>query len=159
MEKNEFLQELVRRVENYFKENDWHCEFDERYNEFEAGITLKNKLKSTRMRLRCCEDGLSFDFSILIGTDDENKGEVMEYITRANYGLKNGGFQMNVDQNYITYHTFLLCTDIPSNDAIDRNIWTGVNMLNRYGNELLAVIFGMKNAKDAIEAAEGTARG
>lgn len=159
MQNVEFVQELVKKVENYFAENDWHYEYDEQYSEFEAGITLKCKLKSTRMRVRCLEGGISFNFSLSIGTDDENEQQVMEYITRANFGLNNGGFQLNLDQNYIIYHTYLLCTDIPTSEAIDRNVFTGVQMLERYGNELLAVMFGMKNAKDAIETAEGTARG
>ena len=41
-------------------------------------------------------------------------------------------------------------------DLIDRQLDTGLAMLKRYGDELLAVIFGMKNAAEAIKAAENS---
>lgn len=159
MQNVDLTQELVKKVESYFVDNNWNYEYNDRYCVFEAGVSLKCKLKNTRMILSCSEGGISITFTVNIGTDDENELQVMEFITRANYGLNNGGFQMDLDGNRIQYHLYLLCTDVPENSAIDRSIFTGMAMLERYGNELLAVMFGMKNAKDAIVAAEKSARG
>lgn len=146
---------LAEKVENYFNENGWNnYEFDERYSLFRAGVTLRCKLKSTRMIIICKDAGISVQFPIIIGTDDENEIQIMEFVTRANYGLTNGGFQMDLDKNHIEYTMFLPCEDVPTVAAIDRTIMTGLYMLERYGDELLAVMFGMKNAKDAVEAAE-----
>lgn len=145
---------LVEKVENYFNENDWNYEYDERYSVFKAGVTLRCKLKSTRMVIICKDNGITAQMPLSIGTDDENEIQVMEFVTRANYGLTYGGFQMNLDDNRIDYTLFLPCEDVPTGAAIERLIGTGIYMLNRYGNELLAVIFGMKSAKDAIDAVE-----
>jgi hypothetical protein len=151
--------QLVEKVENYFNENGWNSyEYDERYYAFRAGVSLKCKLKSTRMTVFCRDAGIVFQFPISIGTDDENEIQTMEFITRANYGLTNGGFQMDLDNNHIEYTVFVPCEDEPSMNAISAAIRTGLWMLERYGDELLAVMFGMKNAKDAIEAAERKGR-
>lgn len=159
MEETNLKQLLVERVESYFQENDWNnYEFDEGNSVFRAGITLKCKLKSTRMIIIVKERGIVVQLPISIGTDDENEIQVMEFVTRANYGLTNGSFQMNLDRNHIEYTLYLPCEDVPTGEAIHRTIMTGVFMLDRYGDELLAVMFGMKNAKDAIEAAESRGR-
>jgi hypothetical protein len=146
---------IVEKVENYFNENGWNnYEYDERYCIFKAGVGLHCKLKRTDMRVHCLDVGITFHFPISIGTDDENEIQTMEFITRANYGLRYGGFQMNLDNNSIEYMVFVPCEDEPTMAAINTALRTGLSMLERYGDELLAVMFGMKNAKDAVEAVE-----
>jgi hypothetical protein len=154
MEEGTLKTLLVEKVENYFTENNWNYEYDEKYSVFSAGITLHCKLKSTKMLVFCKDNGISVKFPVSIGTDDENEIQVMEFVTRANYGLVYGGFQMDLDNNHIEYTMFLPCEDVPTVSAVDRMITLGVYMLSKYGDELLAVMFGMKNAKDAVEAAE-----
>ncbi len=145
---------LVEKVENFFNEDSWNYEYDEKYSVFTAGITLKSKLKNTKMMVVCKNNGITFRFPLSIGTDEESELQVMEYITRANCGLNYGCFWMNLDENRVEFVTFLPCEDVPTFNAIKQAIMLGLYMLDRYGDELLAVIFGMKNAKDAVEAAE-----
>lgn len=160
MAENNLKEMLVAKMENFFVENDWKSyEYNEGYSTFEAGVTLKCKLKSTRMYVSCRDNGLSFRFAVNIGTDDSCETQAMEFVTRANNGLTFGGFQMDLERKTIEYVTFIPCDDVPSNGMIDYAIFIGISMWNRYGDELLAVIFGMKNAKDAIEEAERKMRG
>ena len=159
MAEGSLKEALVAKVESFFAEEDWGYSFDERINGFKAGISLRSKLRQTDMYIICKDDALRFSFTISVGTDEENEIPVMEFITRANYGLNYGGFQMNLDRNYIEYTLYLPCEDVPSNTMIGRTIFTGINMLNHYGNELLAVMFGMKSAQDAIEEVENKGRG
>lgn len=158
MEKTNLKQGLIEKVESYFNENDYRYEYDETYSFFRAGIGLNCKLKSTRMLIRCLDTGISYRFPVSINTDDENEIQVMEFVTRANCGLINGSFRMDLDDNTIEYYIFLPCEDVPSFDAIERSIMLGVYMLSQYGDELLTVMFGMKNAKDAVEAVESKAK-
>ncbi len=159
MAENSLRTLLIEKVENYFNDNDWNnYEYDDQYSIFRAGINLRCKLKSTRMMIVCLDGGLLFHFPISIGTDDENEIQVMEFVTRANCGINFGGFQMNVDNNSIDYTMYIPCEEIPNYNLIDRAISTGIHMLNVYGDEMLAVMFGMKSAKDAIEAAEAKTR-
>lgn len=146
---------LIEKVENFFNEKGWNSyEYDEARSLFRVAIGLRCKLKSTRMLIRCRDTGITFQFPLSIGTDDENEIQVMEFVTRVNYGLANGSFQMDLENNYIEFAMYLPCEDVPTVGAIDRAISTGLYILERYGDELLAVMFGMKNAKDAVEAAE-----
>lgn len=160
MEETSLKELLVQKVENYFNDNEWnHYEYDEQYSVFRAGITLKCKLKRTNMNIICREGGLLFQFPVSIGTDDENESQVMEFIIRANNGTLLGGFQQDLDRNEINYSIYIPCEEVTNYKMIDRAISHGLYMLNEYGDELLAVMFGMKSAKEAIEAAEARSNG
>lgn len=130
--------------------------YDERLCCFEKEIILKCKLKSTCMRIIIDDDvGVAFKFPVGITTDDGNVMRTMEFITRANFGQDFGGFRMDTDNNYVEYAVYIRNMD-PTTvystflDAME----LGARMVERYGDELLEVMFGRKNAKDAVEAAE-----
>ncbi len=162
MANGQMKEQLITKMENFFSDDSWKSyEYDERYSVFQAGINLPDtcKLKNTNMYAECRENGLFFRFTINIGTDDNCEREVMEYITRVNNTLVYGAFQMDVDRNNVEYAMFLPCEDVPSNDLIDATIITALSTMNRYGNELLAVIFGMMTAKEAFETVQERLRG
>lgn len=149
---------LIQKVENYFNDEEWnHYEFDEQYSVFKANITLKCKLKNTEMFVQCLPTGLLFQFSVCIGTDEENELQVMEFVTRANNGAVLGCFQMDMDNHNLFYAIYIPCEENTSYSMIDHAITQGVYMMNTYGDELLAVMFGMKSARDAIETVESRA--
>lgn len=154
MEKGMLQQELVKKVESCFINNDWSYSYDERYCMFETGFNLQCKLKNAKLTIRCYDNGISVTTYLSIGSDEENQLQTMEFITRANYGLRVGNFQMDLDSNDIVYKAYHICTDVPEESVITQMIGTCNAMLDRYGNELLAVMFGLKNAKDAIAAVE-----
>lgn len=159
MEETGLKELLIQKVENYFNDNDWsHYEFDEQYSMFRAKINLRCKLKKTEMFVYCRTGGMLFRFTIGIGTDEENKLQVMEFVTRVNSGAVLGSFQMDIDENNILYSIYIPCEENTSYSMIERAITHGLFMLDEYGDELLAVMFGMKSAKDAIETVESRAR-
>lgn len=160
MEETGLKELLIQKVENYFNDNNWnHYEFDEQYSMFSAKINLRCKLKKTEMFVHCRTGGILFSFTISIGTDEENKLQVMEFVTRVNNGAVLGCFQMDVDANNIFYANYIPCEENISYSMIERAINSGLFMLEEYGDELLAVMFGMKSAKDAIETVESKAKG
>lgn len=147
-------QGLIEKVESNLNKLNCTYDFDETYSVFSTELPLMCKLKNTHMLIICRDDGVSFRFSVSMNTDDENVIQVMEYVTRVNDTLLDGGFRMDLDRNTIEYSIFLPCEDVPTHNAIERNMSIGLKVLHKYGDELLAVMFGMKNAKDAVEAAE-----
>ena len=82
----------------------------------------------------------------------------MEFVTRVNSGAVLGSFQMDIDENNILYSIYIPCEENTSYSMIERAVTHGLFMLNEFGDELLAVMFGMKSAKDAIETVESRAR-
>jgi len=87
--------------------------------------------------------------------DEDERAAVMEYITRANYGLRIGNFEMDLRDGEIRYKTYLqMQSDVPPMKTVDRYISLSYLMLEKYGNGLLSVMYGVSSPEEAVKAAE-----
>jgi hypothetical protein len=80
---------------------------------------------------------------------------VAEYITRANYGLRIGNFEMDYDDGEVRYKSSL---DFEGEELtpnlIKRAIYPAVHTLDFYLPGLLNVMYGNKTPQEAIAEAE-----
>ena len=81
--------------------------------------------------------------------------QVAEYLTRANFGLRNGNFELDYSDGEIRYKTFVDCEDLLPSAAVLRDAVTiPVDMFDRYGNGLMSVVLGVRTPEEAIQDAE-----
>lgn len=87
---------------------------------------------------------------------DEVRMAVAEYITRANYGLRIGNFELDYSDGEVRYKSSL---DFESQsltpDLIRNAIYPAVHTMDRYLPGLLRVSFGGATPHEAIEEVEG----
>jgi hypothetical protein len=80
---------------------------------------------------------------------------VAEYLTRANYGLRIGNFEMDFDDGEVRYKSSVDFEGVELTTGLIRNVmYPAVQTMDRYLPGVLAVIFGGKSAKEAIIAIE-----
>ena len=80
---------------------------------------------------------------------------VAETIARANYGLKMGKLEMDVDDGELRFQVSQLLTEDALDDmVIDRLMGLTMAMLDRYLPAVLSVIYGNELPKDAIRCVE-----
>lgn len=87
---------------------------------------------------------------------EDKRAAVSEYLTRANYGLHVGNFEMDMEDGEVRYKTTGV-TDadtMPSLDVIRRLTYIGFSMFDRYIPSLLSIIYGGKTPAEAIAEAE-----
>lgn len=78
-----------------------------------------------------------------------------EYITRANFGLKMGNFELDYRDGEIRYQSCLPCREgIPSLKDIEYAVDVTFLMMNRYGDGLAKNIMGFGDPARDVEAAE-----
>lgn len=87
---------------------------------------------------------------------EEMRSAVAEYITRANYGLRIGNFEMDYSDGEVRYKSGI---DF-ENETLTRNlakftIYPAVQTMDHYMPGLLKVAFGGKAPVEAIEEIEG----
>ena len=83
------------------------------------------------------------------------RSAVAETIARANYGLKVGKFEMDVDSGELRFQVAQILTeDCLEETVIDRLLGTTMSMLDMYLPAVLSVIYGNELPKDAIRCAE-----
>ena len=90
---------------------------------------------------------------------EEARSDVAEYLTRANYGLRIGNFELDYRDGEVRYKTSLDFEGETLSDNYIRNtIYPAVQTMDRYLKGLLSVTFGGRTPLEAIEEVEGEAR-
>ena len=80
---------------------------------------------------------------------------IAETIARANYGLKIGKFEMDVDDGELRFQASQILTDdVLDDEVIGRLMGLTMAMLDTYLPAVLSVIYGNELPKDAIRCAE-----
>ncbi len=78
-----------------------------------------------------------------------------ETIARANYGLRLGKFELDLDDGEVRFQVSqILVDDAVGQAVIDRMIGITVNMLETYLPALLSVIYANESPKEAIARVE-----
>ena len=151
----DYSKALAAVVRDYLDKNDWHYTFDEEKGLYRCGVNLKGKLSECRLFIDIKSKVILNYATIDTRADEESRARVAEFITRANYGLTYGNFEMDFSDGEIRYKMTVDCENqIPGYDVIDRMIVMPALMFQRYGDGLLAVLFGFIEPKEAVERAE-----
>ena len=80
---------------------------------------------------------------------------IAEAVARANYGLRVGKFEFNVDEGDLRFQASqALLRESVGESVIDRMITTTMAMLDMYLPAFLSVIYGNEVPKDAIRCVE-----
>ncbi|MCI8497047.1 MAG: YbjN domain-containing protein [Clostridiales bacterium] len=146
---------IANAVRDYLNSQEWNFDYKAEKNYFRMGMNLKSKLKSCEVVIRIREDSFTVYAISPISADDNTKSAVAEYITRANYGLKVGNFEMDYSDGEVRYKCHHECGDnAPAQDVVESNVDLSFLMMQRYGDGLLAVIFGVATPEVACQQAE-----
>jgi hypothetical protein len=104
------------------------------------------------------EDLSQFLFYVVAPTkvSEELRLAVAELITRANYGLRIGNFEMDFSDGEVRYKSSLDFEGTAlSSDLIRNAIYPAVQTMDRYLPAIMAVIYGEKSPEEAITEIEG----
>lgn len=86
----------------------------------------------------------------------EKFADMAEYLTRANYGLVLGNFEMDYADGEIRYRTSIDVEGASLNEAMVRSlVYANVLMMDNYLPGIMAVLFGEASPEQAIERVEG----
>ena len=158
------VNSAIAAVKGLLDSNGWRYDFNAEKNYFNVKFNLsKTKLGSVsimiRVRPRSAEPSECFAIysygNVSLKADADCMAQVCEYLTRANYGLVMGNFEMDHTDGEIRYKVSMNARDtLPGEDALDDLVALPVSMFNKYGNGLLAVAMGMQSPEEAIKKAE-----
>ncbi|MDE5764124.1 MAG: YbjN domain-containing protein [Ruminococcus sp.] len=151
MAKN-YSTEIAEAITDFLRSEDWNFEeLNEENGIIELGVKLNSKLKKADIYINVLENGFIVNAVPQLSADKDCIKDMTEFITRANYGLHHGNFELDYRDGEIRYKTSLFIGDeIPTYDQIEAMIYISVKTLDRYGNGLAMVAFGMGTPEDAI---------
>ncbi|MGI5883732.1 MAG: YbjN domain-containing protein [Candidatus Spyradocola sp.] len=146
---------LAVAVEHYLQSQEWHYKFDEEKNFFSLTMGLK-KIDSAKVFIRIGEDYITTYAMLPTHVREEKRNVVCRYIARANYGLRNGNLEIDLDDGEVRYKTYLYAKNrIPNQEEIERYVDICFLTLDRYAEGLMKILYADLDDKAAIQLVEG----
>ncbi len=147
---------LFDTVAQFFREDDWH------FQQLEGRTILRMGFKgdsgSWACYARVIEDQQRFVFYSVLETNvpPDKRQAIAEYLTRANYGLRIGNFEMDFSDGEVRYKTGI---DVEGGE-LTQKMWSNlvyVNclMMDRYLPGIMSVIYAGTSPEAAIAKIEG----
>ena len=152
-----YMVEVVKKfLDGGFDGDKWNYEVHEEIA-FIGGIGgLQGKITDLRFYIIVGDETVTCYHTAPIKAPLEQRAAISEFITRANYGLTNGNFEMDFSDGELRYKTTISQHDLLRNDAAAFRsmrvlMMLGPSMWQRYGDNLAALLFGYTDNKSVEE--------
>lgn len=146
------LNEIKKAIETYLRDDDWHYTLDKESNVIRCGVNLNNRLQECKIIIDIRDDKYLVYGLINLNCDEAHKNEMAKLIAMINYGLIFGNFELDYSDGEVRYKTATNCKNsIPSNEIIEDSIMIPAFMFNRFGDAIIEVMFGIKDAQEAFD--------
>lgn len=153
-----YNQEIVDAVKSFLDGDAWHYRFDSDAGVFHFGVNLHGKMKNVQYLVGINErDYVVYAISPLSADQDDadQMRKMSEFVCRANYGLRDGNFELDFRDGELRYKCFMNCNGvIPNKNMIGSSIHCPAAMFDRYGKGIVQILFNDMSAEDAIELCE-----
>ena len=94
---------------------------------------------------------------ITLAADKNSRLAVAEYLTRVNFNMRNGNFELDMETGEIRFKTYVhVGGGRPDRGATRLAVMLPFLMLDRFGDGLLEVLFGFKSPREAFESVQRT---
>lgn len=147
---------IFETIVNFFHQENWQFQENLEIQSLNLGFQGKNG------KYECCaiareEQQQIVFYSILpIQTPENKRSTVAEFITRANYGIIIGNFELDFTDGEIRYKTSI---DVDGNglnfDLIQNLVYANIMMMDEYLPGIIAVINNNVSPEEAIKEIEG----
>jgi hypothetical protein len=140
----------------FLTEDEWHPQqLEERYI-YRMGFSGKNGNTTCYAQIRVDLDQFLFYVLAPVKAPKETRPAVAEFITRANYGMRIGNFEMDYSDGEVRYKSSLDFEGATlSPEWIKHAIYPAVQTMDRYLAGLMSVIYGQTPPEQAIDEIEG----
>jgi hypothetical protein len=142
-------------VTQFFKDDDWHFQKADGKSLVRLQYRGKSGEWSCYAEVRL-EDSQFLFYSICpTYIPDDHRLPVAEYLTRANFGLVSGNFELDFSDGQVRYKTALDFDETELNPVLVRNlVYANLQTMDTYLSGIMRVIFGGVTPLEAIKEIE-----
>ena len=150
---------ITSALRAFFDKEDWSYTQVEDRPILKLGFTGKNGNWTCYAQVRELDDQFVFYSICPLIVPERKRLAVAEFLTRANYGLVIGNFEMDLDDGEIRYKSSRDAeTGELTPDMIKNAVYASVLMMDKYLPGILAVLGGNVAPKQAIDEIEAEDR-
>ena len=146
---------LFEQVETYFRRDGWPVERDAGEAILQTGYRGAGHAWTCYAHVLEEEQQFVFYSVAPVAIGEKKRRLASEYLTRANFGLVLGGFEMDLDSGLVRCKTSIdVEADRLSYELFRPLVYANVFLMERYLPGLLAVVDQNAKPQDAIDQAE-----
>jgi hypothetical protein len=138
----------------FFDEDDWRYEVMPDRNCLRLGFAGKNANFMCYAQAHESIETLVFYSVYPLRVPENKRLAAAEYLTRANYGLFVGNFELDFRDGEVRFKTSIDAEDADVAPLIKQIVYTNVVMADKYFHGLMQVIYSDVEPKLAVEQAE-----
>lgn len=142
----------------FLKEKNMPYFFDQEQGIFQLDSYIPGKIKKLDIEIRVHPNDYTICAISPLRVDREDKKamqEMAEFLSRVNFSMKRGNFELNMNDGEIRYKTFVDCDDqLLSRKVFFNSYHCPQSMFHRYGAGIMDVCFGQASAEEALEKCE-----
>ncbi len=143
-------------LRNFMEEDDWHPNQLEGKYIFSTGFSGENGRFACYAQIRMELEQFLFYCVAPVKVPEEKRMEAAAFITRANYGMRIGNFEMDFNDGEVRYTSALDFENAElTEEWLKHAMYPAVQTMDRYMPGLMGVMYGEKSAEEAIEEIEG----
>jgi hypothetical protein len=140
---------------NFFKEDEWSFTQVEDRPILTMAFTGKNGTWACYARAVEDKDIFAFYSYCPVKAPEDKRPIMADFLTRANYGLYVGNFEMDFNDGEVRYKTSIDVEGTELNSAlIKRLVYDNLIVMDKYLPGIMAVIFGGASPTEAIAQVE-----
>ena len=151
-------KENAEFVKKFLDDADWHYEMIDRdkFMVFTGGIGGFKGLYSSFRFLMFVGDDEVQNYAMLPASAKDKLPQMAEFITRANYGLKYGAFEMDYNDGEVRFHLTFPMTAIQADRLLLPTLLAlPPKMLDQYAKGFTEVLMDLNTPEAAIKECEG----
>ena len=107
----DYSLKIAEEIQEFLRSDDWNFEPVDENGIIRFNCSLKCKFQRCKVTIQVRKSAYLIICSLPLTADEESRPAVTEFITRANYGLVLGCFEMDLRDGEIRYRTAQYCGD------------------------------------------------
>lgn len=148
--------QIFNAIVGFFEEDDWNFNWVEGMPVLSMPFTGKNGKWMCYAQAREKQEQFVFYSVCPINVPPEKMSAAVEFITRANYGMIIGNFELDYNDGEIRYKTSIDVEGASLTHALAKQmVYANVIIMDRYLPGIMRVIYGDAKPIDEIEKIEG----
>lgn len=156
---SKYSTKIADAIQEFLHDDDWHYTFHEEKGTFHFSLSTHSRLNTVDYFIAVRED----HYRVLcvsplsVNTDDAQElARMAEFITRANYGMTRGCFEMDYRDGEIRFRMTVDCDGdaVPTQEIVKNSVYIPASMFNRYGSGMVHTMFSDLNPAAIVRACE-----
>jgi hypothetical protein len=153
---NDNALEAFDTLGSFLEEDGWHPQRIEEQYIYRTGFEGQNGRMPCIAQIVVELEVFQFYAYASVKVPEENRLAAAEFLTRANYGMRIGNFELDFRDGEVRYKSSLDFEDSPLTPTMIRNaIYPAVQTIDRYLPGLMEVIYAGVSPEDAVAKIEG----